>query len=231
MTSRTRRCLFTCVVVVALTLPAESVLLRAIGPGSVNVAQTWADGLSIGQVESAAAQVQTYPYKYRREILRRLSPEGRAKVWRNHIYTYVSQHADLDESVKALLYSAGSLATADVFNHPTEAVRTQVGVIAEQVKILLGKDDADYLFYRLGPRDGTFASAAPLSHRLANFVRTRFVVEARHEHCDCTPSFGCGEATYCSPGHGCFKDEEWPMCGWWWNTVCNGLCSAGLEGS
>jgi hypothetical protein len=221
-----------CFVVVGLTLPAESVLLKALSPSSAQtIAQDWVNSLSSDQVASASDSVQAYPFAYRREIMRRLPPTLRANVWRRHIQNYIDNNPALDDSVKALLYNAEALATPDAFDQPTADTRTQLAIVAEQIKVLVGKDDAEGLFYRLGPRDQTFASAAPISQRIAAFIHARFVVEARSEDCECNSGFGCGEATYCSAGHGCVLDETWPMCGWWWDQVCDGLCSAGFEGA
>jgi len=98
---------------------------------------------------------------------------------------------------------------------------------------LLGPSDTLDLFYRLGPKDGTFASAAPVTDQLATYLRAHFVAQASEaEDCDCSTSFGCdsGGGTYCRSGVSCNRDENWPMCGWWWNEVCDGLCWAGIGG-
>ena len=56
---------------------------------------------------------------------------------------------------------------------------------------LLGREDAEYLFARLGPRDGQFASIEPVGMRLTNWVRGLFVAMADVEDCDCNVDFGC----------------------------------------
>ena len=129
-----------------------------------------------------------------------------------------------------MLYNAASLATPSEFDQPSDAVRTEVGIIAEQIKVLLGKDEADYLFYRLGPRDGAFDSQVPITEKLAGYVRSIFVVQARTTDCDCSTAFGCDGGGNCSDGLSCVRDETWPMCGWFWNQVCDGLCVAGIGG-
>ena len=220
-----------CFIAVALTLPVESILLRAVSNQDVQqVARQWAAQLSVSQADGAANQIQSYPFAYRREIMRVLPPARRASVWRNHIVRYVGANPGLSDSVKALLYNAASLATPSEFTTPTDDGRNALAIIAEQTKVLLGKDAADYLFYRLGPADGTFASAEPLGQKLATYVRNIFVVEARDEDCDCAMSFGCDAPSHCSTAMSCNTVNQWPMCGWWWNSPCDGLCMAGLQG-
>jgi hypothetical protein len=230
MTAKTRRRLIVSLVTVALTLPAETILLQALStPSPQLAARHWVAKLSAQQTIAASRSMQAYPFAYRREIMRRLSPAERAAVWRNHIQGYIDAHPGLDESITALLYNAASLATPEEFAKPTDIVRGQVGVIAERIKVLLGKDQADYLFYRLGPSDGTISGAEPIAERLTNYVRTLFVVEARDEDCDCSSNFGCDGAAHCTDQLSCNRDEDWPMCGWFWNQTCDGLCVAGIE--
>ena len=230
MAAKTRRRLIMCLVAVALTLPAETILLQALSTTSTQaVAQQWVASLPDGQVSVMSKSIQLFPFAYRREIMRRLSPGQRAAVWQNHITQYIGDHPELDDSIVAMLYNAASLITPREFDRPTDAVRTEIGTIAEQIRVVLGKAEADYLFYRLGPRDNAFASAEPIGQRLANYVRGIFVVQARTEDCDCSTSFGCDEPGHCSSSVSCNRDENWPMCGWFWNQVCDGLCLAGLD--
>jgi hypothetical protein len=225
---KTRRRLFVCLVAVALTLPIESILLRAVSAADPQkVAADWVTSLSAADVLSASEQVQLYPFAYRREIMRVLSPGQRADVWRKHILRYVDNHPNLDPSTAALLYNAAALATADTFSKPTDEVRSAIGIVAEQTSILLGKGEADYLFYRLGAPDGTFTSAEPIAQKLANYFRNVLVVQARGGDCDCSTSFGCnGQSGGCGGSGSCTRDETWPMCGWFWNDVCDGTCGA-----
>jgi len=233
VTAKTRRRLIVGLVVVALTLPIESILLHALSTtDSQAVAASWVGSLSATDLTGAAAQVEAYPFGYRREIMRALSPAQRSAVWQSHIQRYIAAHPNLDISTAALLYNAASLATPDAFSRPTDDVRSAIGVIAEQTKILLGKSEADYLFYRLGPPDNTFATAEPIAQKLTNMVRDFFTVQARADDCDCSTDFGCdGQGTRCGSGTSCNRDESWPMCGWFWDQVCDGLCVAGLGGS
>lgn len=233
MTVKTRRRLVICVVALAVTLPAESILLQALATSDEKeVARTWVQSLPPDQVRGAASAIEAFPFAYRREIMRALSPAERAKVWRDHIASYITSHPDLDISVVALLSNAASLATPDEFAAPSDEGRQQIGIIAEQTKILLGTEDTLDLFYRLGPKEVGFASAVPVTQQLANFIRGRFVVQANADDCDCSTSFGCdgGGAAHCQGGVSCNRDETWPMCGWLWNQVCDGLCSAGADG-
>jgi hypothetical protein len=219
-----------CFVTVALTLPVESILVRAVSTTTPQAAKDWAQSLSAGDLQNAAGNIQTLPYLYRREVMRRLSPGARAVVWRTHIFDYINTHKDLDASTQALLYNAASLVTPEALSNPRADLRTQLTLVAERTAVVLGRTEAEYLFYRLGAADNRLASALPLADRLAEFVRSRFVVEASREDCDCSLSFGCDVPGHCDGNWDCTKDDVWPMCGWFWDQECNGLCVAGING-
>lgn len=230
MTAKTRRRLAVCLVVVGLTLPAETILLRALSTSTTQDAADWAQSLAEDQVPPAAAQIQSLPFAYRRALMARMAPQARAAVWQNHIKAYVARHSNLDAASLALLDNAASLVTGDALSYPTSELRVQMSIVAEQTKVLLGADEADYLFYRLGPKDVTLASALPIGHQLTNFVRSVFVVQARVEDCDCHLGFGCDAPGHCDDGPTCNKYDTWPACGWFWNQECNGLCLLGMDG-
>jgi hypothetical protein len=221
-------------VVAALTLPAESILLKALETPTVEgAAKDWVASLSPDSVAGAADSIQSFPFAYRREIMTALAPGLRSKVWRSHIQAYVASHPELDSNTLALLQAASDLASPDTFAHPTDDSRAQIDIVGNQIKALLGKDTAEYLLYRLGPSDGTFASALPVSQRLANAVRSVFVAVARANDCECNLDWGCtGFMSYCAQGSGCMIRTDWPACGWLWEDPCNGSCKAGgLGGS
>ncbi len=228
MTAKNRRRLVVCFVALALTLPIETVLLRALSTSTTQGARDWATSLSADQAASAAARIQSLPYAYRRAVMRVLTPEQRAKVWQSHIQDYISQNSGLDQATQTLLQNAASLATPQAFASATQAERSGMAIVAEQVAVVLGRDEAEYLFYRLGPKDVSVASGLPVAERLAEFVRSTFVVQADIEDCDCSTAFGCDAPGHCDGNQTCIKDDEWPMCGWWWNQECNGLCMAGI---
>jgi hypothetical protein len=107
----------------------------------------------------------------------------------------------------------------------------QISAIASQVVMLLGAGEADYLFYRLGPKDATLSGALPMTEKLAEFVRSQFVVQASREDCDCHVGFGCDAPSHCEGNVDCNKsDGTWPECGWFWMQQCDGLCYAGIGG-
>src|SRR6187401_1886451 len=90
VTTRTRRTLFVSMLVLALTLPAETILLKALqSPTDAEAIQAWASDLDSAQLATAASRIQTYPFAYRKEILRALTPEQRSGVWRSHIAAYI----------------------------------------------------------------------------------------------------------------------------------------------
>ena len=75
MTVRTRRWVFASVLVLLLTLPAETMLLRALAAPTQDVAvQNWAVSLSPTSLQAAANQIQMYPFAYRKAILKQRPP-------------------------------------------------------------------------------------------------------------------------------------------------------------
>jgi len=220
-----------CLVAVALTLPAESILLQAVAtPDSTQAISSWVAGLSYSDLNTAADTVQGYPFAYRKAIMAAVAPGKRSSVWRNHIQMYIDGHPQLDAAALAALEAAMDAASPDAFATPTDDSRARTETVGQQLMMLIGKDDTDYLLYRLGPRDGTFASLEPISQRLANWVRRSLVALARADDCDCSVDFGCdGYSTYCASGTGCTPDNSWPMCGWFWNDPCDGSCKSGIK--
>ncbi len=231
---RLSRSLVTIALTIALTLPVEVVLLEALATPDAEVAvYEWVADLSIQELDLVADQVSYYPVTYRREVMRALRPERRSQVWRDHIRTYVAERPWLPSDVIPVLEAAIALATPRALSNPSEADRAQIRLVAEQVENLLGRDEAEYLLYRLGPRDEfQTASAEPLRMRLGNFVRGLMVAEARVAGCSCNLEWGCdGFSTHCSSLLECEPDEEWPMCGWMWQEPCDGRCAVGSDGS
>ena len=112
MTTRTRRRLIFCVLVAALTLPAESVLLQAVSTATpTDAALQWAAGLSPDSLELAGDQIHAYPFIYRQAIMRAATPERRAQIWRSHIADYAQSHPDLSSDQLAVLQAAMTLAS------------------------------------------------------------------------------------------------------------------------
>lgn len=229
MTATTRRRLVVCLVVIAVLAPVETILLRAIStPDTKTAIQAWVGGLSSEELGEAAGEIQYYPLAYRKEIMRALTPAQRSAVWRDHLQGYLASRPDLDPNAVIAIDAASALMAPQAFEGPSRAVRTQIGIVAAQLVEFLGRDETEYLLYRLGPADGTFASLEPLSERFANYVRQVMVAVARQDDCQCSTSFGCGDQfTYCTSEVSCTPDEDWPMCGWGWFEECDGVCRAG----
>jgi hypothetical protein len=219
---------------IALTLPLEVVLLEALATSSTDQAvYEWVADLSAQELNLVADKIEFYPVAYRKEVMRVLSPVRRSEVWRDHIRTYVMARPALSADAIPVLEAAIALTTPRALSTPTETDRAQMRLVAEQVEAMLGREEAEYLLYRLGPRDDLqIASAEPLRMRLANFVRGLMVVEASLPYCSCAIDWGCdGYSTHCSSLSECEPDEEWPMCGWLWQETCDGRCASGAEGS
>jgi hypothetical protein len=220
-------------VVLIIAVPAETLLLRALAtPDPQVAAREWVAGLSTTSLRDASNQVQQYPFVYRKEIMRALTPSARARVWSAHLGAYLRNHPALDETAANAIRAAMSMATAEAFgNTPSAALRESVGAVAQQIEDLLGREEARLLMYRLGPVDGSFASAEPLSHKLTNYIRHLAVVMAgKAPDCDCNQGFGCDSTdSHCSGATACDPDTEWPSCGWFWNEDCDGMCMNGRE--
>lgn len=231
MTVRTKRRVLVCLVVLAVTLPVELVLLHALAsPSQKEEISTWAANLSTTELDEASQSIQLYPFRYRKEIMRALTPTQRALVWRAHIGRYLLAHPELDEATRVTLGAAFIAASPEALSKPTTESRERIRAVAEQLVVLIGREEAEYLLYRLGPKDGTFASLQPLSHKISGFVRSVAVALALEGDCDCNTDWGCDIGSKCDGSLSCNVDEEWPACGWFWGDPCNGLCRTGSNG-
>ena len=128
----------------------------------------------------------------------RLSPQRRAEIWQRHIDRYFEQHGDLDGAAVDALNAARSALTPSLLSNPTPADRAAMHQAAAQVQAALGKDETNFLLYQLGPRDNTFASAEPLSMKVASFVRNTLIADHRNWDCECHGSWGCGGWLVCT---------------------------------
>lgn len=232
MTVRTKRRVLVCLVVLAVTLPVELVLLKALAsPSEKETITQWASSLSAEDLDRASQDIKLYPFRYRKEIMRMLTPTQRSFVWRAHIGAYVFAHPELDEATRLTLGAAIIAASPEALSKPTTESRNRIRAVAEQLVALLGREEADYLLHRLGPKDGTFASIEPVSHKVAGYIRSVAIALALEEGgCDCSTDFGCDIGGRCDGSLSCTVDNDWPACGWFWNDPCNGLCRSGIEG-
>lgn len=233
MTTRTRRRLFLCAVVAALTLPAELILLKAVTVSSTTASSQWVDTLQESNLLAAAEEIQNYPLQYRKDIMKRLTPRQRRDVWVDHIATYRDARPELStEQVDALNAAIG--AAEATFATPGDDTRAATRVVAERVQELFGADVTEYLMYRLGNKTTLMlVSALPWHQKLADAVRDRFVVAADGAgDCWCNASFGCDilALTWCDGAVTCTVDNNWPACGWFWDEPCDGVCKTGAVG-
>ena len=212
-----------------LTLPTETILLKALQtPNTKQAAQLWVQSLTPSQLSSAAGAIQAYPFAYRRAIMTALPPALRSNVWQNHIEIYLTANPNLDVATESALQSAIALLTPDLLSRsPTDAERAEIHAIAAQVTASLGTDTALNLLYRLGPADGTFPSAEPLTEKVADFLRRTFTLYADGGDCNCNTGWGCDGGNYCSSTLGCSPITSWPACGWLWEDPCDGGCTPG----
>jgi hypothetical protein len=229
MTPQTRRRVIVALFAIALTFPVEAVLVRAVSTDADQSIRQWVGSLSDTDLQAAADVIQDYPFAYRRAIMQALSPEQRSNVWRLHIQEY-RDRPSTDSSAYPVLDAAIALASPSLFEGVDTGRDNEVIAVAEQLVTVVGRDDAHYLLYRLGPPDGTFASLEPLSQKLAALARRLTVVLARADDCNCNQNFGCDGPYRCKDGTGCEPVTEWPMCGWFWNQECNGTCHSIFQG-
>jgi len=231
VTTRARRRLFLCAVIAALTLPAELILLKAVTVDSSTASAQWVDSLAPANLVAASHDIQNYPLQYRKDIMKRLTPEQRRDVWVDHIATYRDARPELSaEQVDAL--TAAIEAAEATFATPGDQTRAATRVVAERVQELFGADVADYLMHRLGNKTTLMlVSALPWHQKLADTVRERFVVRADVAgDCWCNADFGCDllALTWCDGAVSCAVDDRWPACGWFWDEPCNGACRIGV---
>jgi len=225
---KTKRRVFVSVLMVALTLPAEVVLLKAMqSPNDKVAADQWVADLDVASLDAAAKSIQSYSVPYRRAIMGALSPDARAGVWRDHIDQYIANHRGLDSAALGALAAAETALTPTVLGDKAKAAeRATLEAAGKQIEAVLGVEEANYLARDLGARSPTLANAEPLLDKLASLVRNQFILLARSPDCDCAGDQECGYyISYCSGSAGCHADGSWPMCGYWWNSPCNGLCS------
>lgn len=225
MTIQTKRRVLLAAIIVALTVPAEVVLLRALQDEGT-AAREWAATRSDDEIAGAGAKIQAYPFAYRQQIMARLPAEARAAIWRGHVDQYLRQHPEFDTDTADAIGAARGLITPALLSAPADDERDAAAAAIERVERLIGPDDARVLFYYLGPREATFASAAPVIDRLATLVRNRVVLLARESDCGCASSWGCGGySQIClTDGVDCRMVVTWPMCGWLWSDPCDGMC-------
>ncbi len=195
MTAKTRRRVVACVVAVALALPAETILLQAIAtPSTKKAVREWASALSPDALLKAGDSIQSYPVLYRKEIMRASTPARRVEVYRAHIQAYIDSHPGLDPTAVTVLQAAIGLLSEELFSKGGDKRRAETALIADQISAMLGRSEAEYLFYRLGPPDQQISSIEPIGMRLANYVRDVFVALANAEDCDCSTEWGCDGA-------------------------------------
>ena len=97
----------------------------------------------------------------------------------------------------------------------------------KQIDAALSEEESNYVTRDLGTRTATLAGGEPLLDKLANYARNQFILMARTSDCECAADRDCGYyVAYCNTSYGCNVSTGWPMCGYFWNTPCNGMCSA-----
>lgn len=228
MSPKTQRRVFVSLLMVALTLPAEVVLLKALQAPNDKVAATeWAADLDGASLDAAAESIQSYSVAYRRAIMGALSPKKRAAVWRDHIDQYMASRRLDVAAVDALKAARAALTPTVLGEKATAAERAALEEAGKQIDAALSEEESNYVTRDLGTRTATLAGGEPLLDKLANYARNQFILMARTSDCECAADRDCGYyVAYCNTSYGCNVSTGWPMCGYFWNTPCNGMCSA-----
>ena len=230
MGARTRRRLVVAAFVVALTIPAETILLNALQtPDPHSAVRTWVATLSFDDLRGASTRVSEYPFAYRREIMRALPPVLRAFVWQKHIRTYLYSHDDLDPGAVALLNAMITEITPEALSRPSADTVARVNALGHRdqggarcrpggVPAVPARTEGRNVREHRAAQSAARERRAPHVHRLAEGPTD----------CDCNIDWGgCGFGATCKDGTGCNPDDDWPMCGWLWNSTCDGKCSMG----
>jgi hypothetical protein len=229
MTTKTRRYLWVCALLMMLAVPIALVTLPTLLGSPADAARSWATSLSAKELEAASSNITTYPFAYRRAIMRMLAPERRSAVWRGHIEHYLRNHPNISERGAAGLNTVVEIFTPEFFSAqpPSEATLARLQKVVEEVKAELGSVDTRMLLERLGPEDSEAVHFNVPS--ILAFARSRLITYAWIQ-CECaTQSDYCDDEWHCHffagpEPYGCMVDSEVPMCGTGWYTPCDGMC-------
>ena len=185
------------------------------------------DGASL---RAAAESIQSYSVAISsRRSWARCHPTRRAAVWRYHIDQYVASHEESRRRRGGALRAARAALTPTVLGEKATArERANLEAAGKVLDAVLGEEESNYITRDLGTRTTTLAGAEPLLDKLANFARTpvhpdgaaRATVNARPIGTAVTTSRTATRVT------GANVSTGWPMCGYFWNSPCNGMCSA-----
>jgi hypothetical protein len=226
VTIRTRRRLILCVVVAALTLPAELILMKAVTLDAQEASSRWARSLSQTELAAAADDIQRYPFEYRKTIMGRLSKQKRAEVWSNHIAQYRDARPELSTDQVDALNAAIETVRATFLN-PGNNAREATRVVAERVQELFAgmwRSICCIALHKKHHDHGERGAVAPeVVRRGACPV---WVSADEGGPCWCRADFGvrpdCTDVVRRSVT--CVVDNVWPKCGWLWDEDCDGVC-------
>lgn len=231
MTSRTRGRLMICLILGLITFPVEALLLPvAITPNAAAAAVAYTAALSPEELNAAAAVHRRICVDVRRAIMRELTPDRRADVWRAQFQNYLDTHPGLTPAQAAVVREAMTVASPAAFAPPVSAeVRDRISQVFNRALVELGPQTSSELFVTLGPRVLARPSALPLTQRLADRVRSWRVASAAIGDCNCNIDIDTCDlvpdpSLLCSELYDCVFDLDWPMCGPLWSWACTGWC-------
>lgn len=190
------------------TVVAGGIVLSGSAPAFADPAQGYVRA-NQGNLPRTYAEMIRLPVSYRRAVFQELSPGERSALWTAHVDQFVVNHPELSsqqlEVVQRVRVVVGdqSLYTAGATISP------EVGILADQVRDVLGTERATALVAVLGPSDA--AEAAGLSP------------EAIGCKCSVTSDF-CNNGTNCSYRYRSCIVQRNQGCGFAWAYTCDGQC-------
>jgi hypothetical protein len=202
----------------------------ALTPDAAVAAVEYAEALSPEELNAAASEIDAYPSVYRRAIMRELTPDRRADVWRAQFQNYLNTHPNLTPGQASVVREAMTLVSpAALAPAVSTELRDRISQLFNKALVELGPQATNELFVTLGPRVLTRPSALPLTQRLADRVRSWRVASADIPDCNCnididTCDIGPDPWLACSELYTCDFDLNWPMCGPLWSWACTGWC-------
>ena len=118
MSLDTKRKTVRLVVVAALILPVQYVDLDLLRSSRMPLHAIWVTGLTVAEVQKAAAEIHDYPVLYRKSIMEVLTPSARASVWRQNAQAFLRTHA-VSAGQRMLIDEVTEAHIADRFASPT----------------------------------------------------------------------------------------------------------------
>ncbi|MFL6145196.1 MAG: bacteriocin fulvocin C-related protein [Labedaea sp.] len=167
-----------------------------------DTARSWARA-NAGQLPTEYDDFAGYSMVYRRAIYAKLESTQKRQLWREHLRRYVATHSNLSTEQLDLVKRASSILADESYAGLNDANRAEFDELREASIQLFGAAEARAIFATLGPVEVSTAGMA--------------------SECECsTVSVYCGGCICMYHAFECYQVGE---CGFFWNYVCDGMCS------